>query len=277
MARMLATKNRLQAIAAIAGCALLLLAAVLLVYGRFATTVGSAGLLNRASLGIAFIAFGLSMIAFTVLMYMQSIRRVNVDPAQLKREVAGVVCGFFGYAVPIVCLLGALSAADSIGALALIPMAIFAAIPFLYRRYRKAHPIAYRHLSAAALVLLCAGLAALSLVGGTFSCGEAVRDAQAGWREDVFAVYDVSIDRPSGRGSWLEPVTYEVDLFVSVERSEANEVDAHVSVAEADWPAVREFFDACRGYAVIRWYPQTQTLVGMKDVASELRMGDYAD
>ncbi len=277
MARMLATKNRPQAIVALAGCAFLLIAVALLVYGRFAPTIGSAGLFNRASQGGAFISFGLSMIAFTILLYLQSIRRANVDPAQLKREIAGVVCGFFGYAVPIVCCLGSLSAADSIGAFALIPLALFAAVPFLYRRYRKSHPIAYRHLSAAALVLLCAGLAALSLVGGTFSCGETVRDAQAGWREGTFAVYDVSIDRPSGRGSWLESATYEVDLFTSVEHSDANEVDAHISVAEADWPSVQEFFDACRGYAVIRWYPQTQTLVGMKDAASELRMGDYVD
>lgn len=275
MARITTARNRTQATIAIVGCVFLFTAFGLMVYGRFCTSVGMAGLYNRASLGVAFILFGISLALFTPCVFMQRMYRKRIVGGQLAREFAGLALGFCCYVVPFFLAMGALSATDRIGVMGLVLMVAFGAIPFLYRRYRKKHPIRYEHTGSAALVLFCGALGLVSLVGGSYACSEMLDDLNGGWKQDTFAFYEVSIDRPSGRSAWLTPTTYEVDLYRNGAAAQARHATAHLSVNESDWPAVALVLE--EPLAEVRWYPQTRTLVGARDVDSALAAGDAID
>ena len=130
MGRFTTARDRKQGAVAIIGCVFLFTAFGVLVYGRFATSVGAAALYNRASVGVGFILFGISMLCFTPMVYLQRMHRRRIDPAVLARELKGILLGFFCYVVPFFLAMGALSSADSTGAFGLALMVAFGAIPF---------------------------------------------------------------------------------------------------------------------------------------------------
>lgn len=71
MKRFTTAEGRGQAVAAMVGCAFLFAALGTLVYSRFCTSIGALGLYNRASVGVGFILFGISMALFTPCLYLQ--------------------------------------------------------------------------------------------------------------------------------------------------------------------------------------------------------------
>lgn len=264
--------TRKQQIALIVGCVLLFTAFGLLIYRRFCTSIGVAGLYNRASLGVAFILFGIAMGIFTPCLYLQKAHRKRIDPAQIAREVTGVALGFFCYVLPAFFAMGALSSADSTGLFGLALTVGFLAIPFFYRRHRKAHPISYQHTSVVAIVAFSAAMSLLALVGGTFSCSEVATDLRGGWKQDSFAFYEATVERPSGRGAALTPATVEVNLYRDGESVKSGTVDARLSVNASEWSEVELVLD--EPLAEVRWYPETRTLVGARDADSPLAAGD---
>lgn len=106
MKRFTTAEGRGQAVVAMVGCAFLFSALGTLVYSRFCTSIGAAGLYNRASVGVGFILFGISMALFTPCLYLQRLHRSHIDPAQLGRELKGVVLGFLCYGVAFVFAMG---------------------------------------------------------------------------------------------------------------------------------------------------------------------------
>ena len=226
MGRFTTARDRKQGAVAIIGC--------VLVYGRFATSVGAAALYNRASVGVGFILFGISMLCFTPMVYLQRMHRRRIDSAVLARELKGILLGFFCYVVPFFLAMGALSSADSTGAFGLALMVAFGAIPFAYRRHRKKDPISYRHTGSAAIVAFCGVFAVISIAGGAFSCSEMLDDLNGGWRQERFAFYEAEINKPRGRGAALSPTTFEVSLYRDGESVANHQVDARLSVNAAD-------------------------------------------
>ena len=201
MGRFTTARDRKQGAVAIIGCVFLFTAFGVLVYGRFATSVGAAALYNRASVGVGFILFGISMLCFTPMVYLQRMHRRRIDPAVLARELKGILLGFFCYVVPFFLAMGALSSADSTGAFGLVLMVAFGAIPFVYRRHRKKDPISYKHTGSAAIVAFCGVFAVISIAGGAFSCSEMLDDLNGGWRQERFAFYEAETQqaaRPRG-------------------------------------------------------------------------------
>ena len=176
MGRFTTARDRKQGAVAIIGCVFLFTAFGVLVYGRFATSVGAAALYNRASVGVGFILFGISMLCFTPMVYLQRMHRRHVDSAVLARELKGILLGFFCYVVPFFLAMGALSSADTTGVFGLVLMVAFGAIPFVYRRHRKKDPISYKHTGSAAIVAFCGVFAVISIAGGAFSCSEMLDD-----------------------------------------------------------------------------------------------------
>lgn len=162
--------NRGQAACAVVGCVFLFAALGMLVYGRFCTSIGMAGLYNRASPGIGFILFGVAMACFTPCLYLQRMHRAHIDAAQLGSELKGIVLGFLCYGVAFIFAMGALSSADETGVVGIALAIAFGAVAVCYRRYRKKNPIAYKHTGSAALVAFCGAMAAFSVVAGA-SCG----------------------------------------------------------------------------------------------------------
>ncbi len=275
MVRVAAGVSRKWAGALMVGCAFLFVAFGLIVYSRFCTSVGVAGLFNRASLGVAFVLFGIAMAVFTPCLYLQRMHRKHVRAADLARELVGIALGFLCYVVPFFLVMGALSAADRIGAAAFVLMVVFGAVPFLYRRHRKKNPIRYEHTGSAALVAFCVALALVSFVGGAYSCSEVARDLGGGWRQETFAFYEADINRPGGRNASFSPTTYEVSLYRDALSVESGHVDARLTVNASDWPEVEAVLD--EPMAEVRWYPETRTLVGARDVDGPLAAGDPID
>lgn len=272
MKRFTTAEGRGQAVAAMVGCAFLFAALGTLVYSRFCTSIGAAGLYNRASVGVGFILFGISMALFTPCLYLKRLHRSHIDPAQLGRELKGVVLGFLCYGVAFVFAMGALSSADETGVVGIALAIACGAVAVCYRRYRKKNPIAYKHTGSAALVVFCGAMAAFSVVAGALSFGEVLDDLSGGWRQNEFAFYGASVNRPSGRGSMLTPTTIEVDLYEDVAAADARRASAHLSVNASDWPQVERVLE--EPLAEVRWYPKTGTLVGARDVDSPLAAGD---
>lgn len=272
MRRFTTAESRGQAVAAMVGCAFLFAALGTLVYGRFCTSIGTAGLYNRASTGVGFVLFGIAMACFTPLVYLQRLHRAHIDPAQLGRELKGVVLGFLCYGVAFIFAMGALSSADETGVVGIALAIACGAVAVCYRRYRKKNPIAYKHTGSAALVVFCGAMAAFSVVAGALLCGEVLDDLSGGWRQDEFAFYGASVNRPSGRGSMLTPTTIEVDLYEDVAAADARRASAHLTVNASDWPQVERVLE--EPLAEVRWYPKTGTLVGAHDVDGPLAAGD---
>ncbi len=243
MGRFTTARDRKQGVVAIIGCVFLFTAFGVLVYGRFATSVGAAALYNRASVGVGFILFGISMLCFTPMVYLQRMHRRRIDSAVLARELKGILLGFFCYVVPFFLAMGALSSADSTGAFGLALMVVFGAIPFAYRRHRKKDPISYKHTGSAAIVAFCGVFAVISIAGGAFSCSEMLDDLNGGWRQERFAFYEAEINKPRGRGAALSPTTFEVSLYRDGESVANHHVDARLSVNAADWPEVALVLD----------------------------------
>lgn len=226
MKRFTTAEGRGQAVVAMVGCAFLFSALGTLVYSRFCTSIGAAGLYNRASVGVGFILFGISMALFTPCLYLQRLHRSHIDPAQLGRELKGVVLGFLCYGVAFVFAMGALSSADETGVVGIALAIACGAVAVCYRRYRKKNPIAYKHTGSAALVVFCGAMAAFSVVASALSFGEVLDDLSGGWRQNEFAFYGASVNRPSGRGSMLTPTTIEVDLYEDVAAADARRASA---------------------------------------------------
>ncbi len=272
MARLTIARDRRQGAAAIIGCALLFAALGVVIYGRFAASVGAVALYNRAYAGVGFMLFGVSMLCFTPLLYLQRMYRRHVDPAELARELGGIALGLLCYAVPFLLAMGALSSSDSTGVLGLALMVAFGAIPFVYRRYRKKNPISYNHTGSAALILFCIVMTGISIAGGAISCSEVLEDLNGGWEQETFAFYEAEVHKPRGRGSVLSPTTYEVSLYRDGASVRDRHVDARLSVNAADWPEVAMVLD--EPLAEVRWYPKTRTLVGARDVDGPASAGD---
>lgn len=272
MGRFTTARDRKQGAVAIIGCVFLFTAFGVLVYGRFAASVGAFALYNRASVGVGFILFGISMLCFTPMVYLQRIHRRRIDPAVLTRELKGILLGFLCYVVPFFLAMGALSSADTTGVFGLALMVAFGAIPFVYRRHRKKDPISYKHTGSAAIVAFCGVFAVISIVGGAFSCSEMLDDLNGGWKQERFAFYEAEINKPRGRGAALSPTTFEVSLYKDGESVANHHVDARLSVNAADWPEVALVLD--EPMAEVRWYPKTRTLVGASDVDGPATAGD---
>ncbi|WP_443813534.1 hypothetical protein [Collinsella sp.] len=272
MGRFTTARDRKQGAVAIIGCVFLFTAFGVLVYGRFATSVGAAALYNRASAGVGFILFGISMLCFTPMVYLQRMHRRHVDSAVLAREIKGIGLGFLCYVVPFILAMGALSSADTTGVFGLALMVAFGAIPFVYRRHRKKDPISYKHTGSAAIVAFCGVFAVISIAGGAFSCSEILDDLNGGWEQGTFAFYEAEINKPRGRGAALSPTTFEVSLYRDGESVANHHVDARLSVNAADWPEVALVLD--EPMAEVRWYPKTRTLVGARDVDGPATAGD---
>lgn len=272
MVRLTTLRDRKQGVVAIVGCVFLFTAFAVFVYGRLATSVGTAALYSRASSGVGFMLFGVSMFCFTPLLYLQRIHRRRVDPAVLACELKGILLGFLCYVVPFLLAMGALSSADDTGVFGLALMVAFGAIPFAYRHHRKKNPISYNHTESLVLMAFCIAMAGISMVGGALSCSEMLDDLKAGWKQERFAFYEAEINRPHGRGSMLSPTTFEVSLYKDGESVRAGHVDARLSVNAADWPEVALVLD--EPMAEVRWYPHTRTLVGARDVDGPAAAGD---
>lgn len=254
------------------GCVFLFVGFAALVYSRFATSVGAAALYNRASVGVGFLLFGISMAVFTPCLYLQTIHKKHVDRRALAREVRGIALGFFCYVLPFLFGMGALSSADSTGAFGIVLTIVFLAVPFIYRRHRKKDPISYNHTGAAAIVLFCGVMAGIAMVGGAFSCSEMLDDLNGGWRQERFAFYEAEINRPRGRGAALSPTTFEVSLYKDGESARTGHVDARLSVNADEWPEVALVLD--EPMTEVRWYPRTRTLVGAQDIDGPATAGD---
>lgn len=56
---------------------------------------------------------------------------------------------------------------------------------------------------------------------------------------------------------------------------ENGQVDARLTVNASDWPEVEAVLD--EPMAEVRWYPETRTLVGARDVDGPLAAGDPID
>lgn len=272
MARITTTANRKQAPFLLVGCVFLFIGFAALVYSRFATSVGAVALYNRASVGVGFLLFGISMVVFTPCLYLQTIHKKHVDQRALAREVRGIALGFFCYVLPFLFGMGALSSADSTGAFGIVLTIVFLAIPFIYRRHRKKDPISYNHTGAAAIVLFCGVMAGIAMVGGAFSCSEMLDDLNGGWKQETFAFYEAEINRPRGRGAMLTPTTFEISLYKDGESVANGQVDARLSVNADEWPEVALVLD--EPMAEVRWYPKTRTLVGARDVDGPATAGD---
>lgn len=275
MAHTTSTASRRQATIVIIGCAVLFVAFGIMVYSRFCTSIGMAGLYNRSAIGVSFVLFGIAMALFTPCVYLQRMHRKHVDSSQLGREMLGIVLGFLCYVVPFFLAMGALAPADSTGPFGIALTIAFGAIPFIYRRHRKQHPISYQHTGSAVLVAFCGVFALVSLVGGAYSCSEVIDDLNGGWRQETFAFYEFSIDQPSGRGAVLTPTTYEVALYKNGESVKHRRADARLSVNAADWPQVAAVLD--EPMAEVRWYPKTRTLVGARGIVGRNHAGDTID
>lgn len=272
MRRFTTAESRGQAVAVMVGCAFLFAALGAFVYGRFCTSIGTAGLYGRSSVGVGFILFGISMALFTPCLFLQRMRRAHIDPSQLGRELKGVVLGLLCYGASFIFAMGALSSADETGPVGIILAIAFGSIAVFYRRHRKKNPIVYRYAGSAALVALCGALALFSMVAGASSCGDMLDDLAGGWKQEEFAFYGASINRPSGRGSALTPVTVEVDLYEDADAAEARRASAHLSINASDWPQVERVLD--EPLATVRWYPKTGTLVGARDADGPLAAGE---
>lgn len=272
MARITTTANRKQAPFLLVGCVFLFIGFAALVYSRFATSVGAVALYNRASVGVGFLLFGISMVVFTPCLYLQTIHKKHVDQRALAREVRGIALGFFCYVLPFLFGMGALSSTDSTGAFGIVLTIVFLAIPFIYRRHRKKDPISYNHTGAAAIVLFCGVMAGIAMVGGAFSCSEMLDDLNGGWKQETFAFYEAEISRPRGRGAMLTPTTFEISLYKDGESVANGQVDARLSVNADEWPEVALVLD--EPMAEVRWYPKTRTLVGARDVDGPATAGD---
>lgn len=170
--------------------------------------------------------------------------------------------------------MGVISATDSMGASGLMLAAAFAAIPFFYRRYRKQHPIAYTHTGNVAIALTVLFLAAAGIAGGAFVAEEATSDLRVGYKQDTFAVFGLDINRPSGRGALLTPVTYKLDLYRTQEDADAHEPTGHISISEADWPEVERVLGTEDATCTLRWYPDAQVMVGARDNGTGATIGD---
>lgn len=264
--------NRKQTMVVMVGCAFLFIAFGFMVYSRFCTSIGMAGLYNRSAIGVAFMLFGVSMVLFTPCVYLQRMHRTRIESAQLAPELKGIVLGFLCYVAPFFLSMGALSSADSTGLFGIVLAVAFGAVPFIYRRHRKKDPIAYEHTGSAALVAFCGILALVALVGGAYSCSEVVDDLNDGWDQETFAFYEMDIERPSGRGAALTPTTVEVTLYKDGESAKKRRADARLSINASDWPAVEPVLDD--PLAEIRWYPKTRTFVGARGLVSSLTAGD---
>lgn len=272
MGRFITARDRKQGAAAIIGIVFLFAGFGVLVYGRFATSIGGIALYNRASTGVGFMLFGISMLCFTPLVYLQRMYRKHIDPADLAREFKGILLGFSCYVIPFFLAMGALSSADQTGVFGLALAVAFGAIPFVYRRHRKKDPIRYEHTGSAVLIAFCVVMAGVSLVGGAFSCSEMLDDLNGGWKQGRFAFYESEINRPSGRGAALTPTTFEVSLYKDGTSVKNGHVDARLSVNASDWPEVALVLD--EPMAEVRWYPKTRTLVGTRDVDGPAAAGD---
>lgn len=272
MKRLTVAGTRGQAAVVLVGCVFLFAALGVFVYGRFCTSIGLAGLYNRASAGLGFALFGISMACFTPCVYLQRMHGAHVDSAQLASELKGIVLGFICYGVAFIFAMGALSSADETGVVGIALAIAFGSVPFLYRRHRKKNPIVYKHTGSAALVAFCGALAVLSIVIGATSCSGVLEDVSRGWSQDEFAFYEASVNRPSGRGSILTPVTVEVALYTDAAAAEERHASAHLSINASDWPQVERVLN--EPLAKVRWYPETSTLVGARDVDGPLAAGD---
>ncbi|MDO4437730.1 MAG: hypothetical protein Q4B77_07285 [Coriobacteriaceae bacterium] len=270
-----AKAKHLAQVALIVGCVVLFAGFGLLVYSRFCTSIGMAGLYNRAAPGIGFILFGIAMLIFTPCLYLQSMHRKRIDVRALACELKGILLGFCCYALPFLLAMGALASAEDTGAFGLVLAVAFGAIPFAYRRHRKKNPISYEHTGAVAMVALCGALPLGSLAGGSFSCSEMLDDLNGGWKQETFAFYSMDVNRPNGRGAMLTPTTMEVDLYRDGESVARRRADAHLTVNAQDWPEIERMLD--EPLVEIRWYPKTRTLVGARVVGGSVTVGDALD
>ena len=181
MGRFAAARVGKQGAVAIIGCVFLFTAFGVLVYGRFATSVGAAALYNRASVGVGFILFGISMLCFTPMVYLQRMHRRRIDPAVLTRELKGILLGFFCYVVPFFLAMGALSSADSTGAFGLALMVVFGADPLRLPPPSQEGPhLLQAPRYRARSVAFCGVFAVISIAGGAFSCSEMLDDLDGG-------------------------------------------------------------------------------------------------
>ena len=272
MRRFTTARDRKQGAVAIIGCVFLFTAFGVLVYGRFATSVGAAALYNRASVGVGFILFGISMLCFTPMVYLQRMHRRRIDPAVLARELKGILLGFFCYVVPFFLAMGALSSADTTGVFGLVLMVAFGAIPFVYRRHRKKDPISYRHTGSAAIVLFCGVFAVISIAGGAFSCSEMLDDFEGGWKQERFAFYEAEINqsaRPRGG-----VVAHHVRGLALQGRRVCRTARWTRASASTPTNGPRSPSSSTSRWREVRWYPRTRTLVGAQDVDGPATAGD---
>ena len=257
-----------QKVVVVVGLVLLFGGFAALMVGQFGTSVGNAGLANRAAANAGFFATGISLLGFAAVFIAgdwrarpRSLEAWKREAREGARELGATLVNIIGYGGTVLLALGALSVADSVPvasvAIILVCIAGFVAL----RRWRKRHPRTYHRASGAAMFLFMVGFGGVACTAGAFEEANVVADALEGPRTALCAVTGFEEQRPTGRHRALSTT----DLALELTDSEGCTI--YLTVKEQDREALRPLVEA-NGIARTTFYPRTGILVAFDQPAA---------
>lgn len=231
-----------------------------MVAGEFGTSVGSAGLANRAAANAGVFAMGLAMLGFTAVFAAgdwrarpRSLEAWKQEAREGTRELGAALINIIGYGGTVLLALGALTVVDSVPVASVVIILVCIAGFVALRRWRKRHPRTYPRANGAAMFLFMVGFGCVACTVGAFEGAKAAADALEGPRTALCAIVSFEEQRPTGRYRALSTT----DLALELADDEGRTV--HISVKEQDREALRPLVEAS-GVAHTTFYPRTGIL-----------------
>lgn len=235
-----------------------------LMVGQFGTSVGNAGLANRAAANAGFLAMGLALLGYAVVFLAGDWR---VRPRGLEawkqelregaREFGAALINVIGYGGTVIVALGALSVADSVPVVSVVVILACVAGFVALRLWRRRHPRAYPRAWGVAMFLFMVGFGSVACVAGALEEAKVVADALEGPRTTLCAMTGFEEQHPSGRYRALSTT----DLALELTDSEGHTI--FLTVKEQDREALRPLAEA-GGRARTTYYPHTGILVAFE-------------
>lgn len=238
----------------------------LIMHGEWATSVGTAGLLNRLCTAAGFFLFGFALVGFFAMFASErwasraSTREERaVRFRRTLREFAVVCPNALVYGGTVVLALGGLSSLDRADGAAQVVFVVFVwaaciALFALYRRHRKRHAVSYDSVGQLALLAFLLGLGVFGFLAGLMEGDGVLADLAEGPRTETCVLSGFDADEPTGRSRVLRQTVLQVE-FVNAEGR-----TVQVSVAEADRDMLYDVVEA-GGAVSLTYYPRTQVLV----------------
>lgn len=231
-----------------------------MVAGEFGTSVGSAGLANRAAANAGVFAMGLAMLGFTAVFAAgdwrarpRSLEAWKQEAREGTRELGATLINIIGYGGTVLLALGALTVVDSVPVASVIIVLVCIAGFVALRRWRKRHPRTYPRANGAAMFLFMVGFGCVACIVGALEEAKVVADMLEGPRTALCTIVSFEEQRPT-RYRALSTTNLALELADDEGRT------VYISVKEQDREALRLLAEA-DGVARTTFYPRTGILV----------------